>query len=114
MWKKRLLALLVLVLGVGIAYFVYSSEMHARAKTDGPVFVEKFPFKLGLDLSGGSHLVYRADVQAVEEGAVADAMSSLRDVIERRINIFGVSEPVVQVEKSRFAKIGRASCRERV
>lgn len=103
MWKKRLLALLVLVLGVGIAYFVYSSEMHARAKTDGPVFVEKFPFKLGLDLSGGSHLVYRADVQAVEEGAVADAMSSLRDVIERRINIFGVSEPVVQVEKSRFA-----------
>lgn len=106
MWKKRLLALLVLLLGVGVAYFVYSSEMHARAKTDGPLFVEKFPFKLGLDLSGGSHLVYRADLSQLKDTSAGDAMSSLRDIIERRINIFGVSEPVVQVENGSFSNGG--------
>jgi len=55
-------------------------------------------FKLGLDLNGGTELTYRADVSTVKSGSVSDAMASLRDVIERRINIFGVSEPIVAVE----------------
>src|SRR3989338_6018758 len=55
--------------------------------------------KLGLDLAGGTELVYRADTSAVttdKEGA----LSSLREVIERRVNLFGVAEPLVQLEKS--------------
>jgi protein-export membrane protein SecD len=44
--------------------------------------------------------VYRADISKVKSENVSDAMASLRDVIERRVNIFGVSEPVVQTEKS--------------
>ncbi len=71
-----------------------------------PAFVSKFPFKLGLDLSGGSHLVYRADVKEVDSAQVSEAMNSLRDVIERRINIFGVSEPVVQIEGGSFSNGG--------
>lgn len=54
--------------------------------------------KLGLDLSGGTHLVYKADTSGIESGEVGDAMESLRDTIERRVNLFGVSEPLVQVE----------------
>ncbi|MCX6784350.1 MAG: peptidylprolyl isomerase [Candidatus Komeilibacteria bacterium] len=50
---------------------------------------------LGLDLQGGSHLVYQADLSKVA-GARADAMQGVRDVIERRVNSFGVSEPLVQ------------------
>jgi len=58
------------------------------------------PFKLGLDLAGGSHLVYEADISKVDPIEVPELMSVLRDVVERRINIFGVSEPVVYVESS--------------
>jgi protein-export membrane protein SecD len=60
------------------------------------------PFKLGLDLAGGSHLVYVADTTGVDPQEVPELMNVLRDVIERRVNIFGVSEPIVQVESSSF------------
>jgi len=63
----------------------------------------KHQFKLGLDLAGGSHLVYEADVTGIDPAEVDGLMSTLRDVIERRINVFGVSEPIVQVEQSSFA-----------
>lgn len=51
--------------------------------------------RLGLDLRGGTHLVYRADVAAIPSGQVAEALNGVRDVIERRVNAFGVAEPVV-------------------
>lgn len=57
-------------------------------------------FKFGLDLVGGSHLVYEADTANLSGPEVDEAMSALRDVIERRTNLFGVSEPLVQVEKA--------------
>ena len=56
-----------------------------------------YNLKLGLDLQGGSQLVYEADLKDIPSEAQGDAMASARDVIERRVNAFGVSEPVVQV-----------------
>ncbi len=57
------------------------------------------PFRLGLDLLGGTHLVYQADLSNLAAGqSEADAMEGVRDVIERRVNIFGVAEPLIQVE----------------
>ena len=55
-------------------------------------------FGLGLDLSGGTQLVYRADVSAIPAEDISDSMAALRDTIERRVNLFGVSEPIVQTE----------------
>lgn len=60
----------------------------------------KHPFRLGLDLSGGSHLVYQADVSKIDSLEVPALMDTLKNVIERRINVFGVSEPVIYVESS--------------
>lgn len=57
-------------------------------------------FKLGLDLQGGTHLVYQADLTNIEEDSYDDSMQGVRDVIERRINLFGVTEPVVQINKA--------------
>ena len=54
------------------------------------------PFRLGLDLLGGTHLVYEGDLSTVVDKS--QAMEGVRDVIERRVNLFGVSEPVVQIE----------------
>lgn len=108
MVKTRISALLILIVGLAVGYFVYTSEpkLESAHKLPAPAWFSKFPFKLGLDLSGGTHLIYQADVSKVKEGEVADAMTSLRDVIERRINIFGVSEPVVQIQKGSFATGG--------
>lgn len=54
-------------------------------------------FKLGLDLKGGVHLEYQADLSQIGDQDKSAVMEGLRDVIERRVNIFGVTEPVVQV-----------------
>ena len=86
MLKHRVLSLVLVLLVAGIGYFVYKSQ------------IGKYAFKLGLDLNGGTELTYKADISKIKSGSVSDAMSSLRDVIERRVNLFGVSEPIVQVE----------------
>ncbi len=57
-------------------------------------------FVLGLDLQGGTHLIYEADVSNVEEEDITSSLQGLRDVIERRVNLFGVTEPVVQVQQT--------------
>lgn len=93
MGKIRITAILLLVAGLAVGYFVYSSEVSENAR---------YPIKYGLDLQGGTHLVYDADVSDLQERDVDDAMQSLRSVIEERINVFGVSEPVVQVERGGF------------
>ncbi len=58
------------------------------------------PWRLGLDLVGGSHLVYNVDLSGVPSKDQASVLNGLRDVIERRVNLFGVSEPQVYLGKS--------------
>jgi preprotein translocase subunit SecD len=99
MVKKIILAVLILVLGGAVLFFDYKTEPRLNKSYETQsAFFKKFPFRLGLDLSGGSHLVYNADVSALSSGDVDSSMDALRDVIERRVNLFGVSEPVVQVQ----------------
>lgn len=57
------------------------------------------PYSLGLDLQGGAHLAYEADLSQIPERERLEAMAGLRDVIERRVNLFGVAEPVVQTSE---------------
>ncbi len=90
--KSLILVIFIVLLGVFSGFFNYSSEV-------GDGAFAGFPFKLGLDLKGGTHLVYETDLASAGIIAIDDALNSLRDVIERRINIFGVSEPRVQVSK---------------
>lgn len=108
MVKTRITALFILLIGLGVGFFVYKSELsHRTQPSDQAVSgLAKYPFKLGLDLSGGTHLVYKADVSGVSSSQISESMSSLRDVIERRINIFGVSEPVVTVQNGGFSNAG--------
>lgn len=60
----------------------------------------KLPFRLGLDLQGGTHLIYQADLSNIEEKERDASLDGIRDVIERRVNLFGVTEPIVQVNKA--------------
>ncbi len=88
MLKVRIIALAIFVVGATLGWFVYSSQINTTK-----------PFKLGLDLSGGTQLVYRAKTDAIESSQIRDSMDSLRDTIERRVNLFGVGEPIVQTER---------------
>ncbi|HTR18418.1 MAG TPA: protein translocase subunit SecD [Candidatus Paceibacterota bacterium] len=87
MLNRRLVALLIIVLGMGVGFFVYHTQKSGS-----------WPFKLGLDLSGGTQLVYQADLNNIQQQDVAGSMAALRDTIARRVNLFGVAEPLVQTE----------------
>ncbi|OGM10561.1 protein-export membrane protein SecD [Candidatus Woesebacteria bacterium RBG_16_36_11] len=64
----------------------------------GKVSIHKnFDLVLGLDLAGGSHLVFEADLSGIEAERRETAISGVRNVIERRVNLFGVSEPNIQI-----------------
>lgn len=89
MSKYRFWAIIIIALAALAAYYVWSTERPDSNRQ----------FKLGLDLSGGTHLVYQADTSQVAPGDISSAMQSLKEVIERRINLFGVSEPIVQVDQ---------------
>ncbi len=52
-------------------------------------------WRLGLDLVGGTHLVYEIDVSQIDSKDRDSVMNGLKDVIERRVNLFGVNEPQV-------------------
>lgn len=93
---------LLVALTVGGNYYNNFSQELSK-KTNNVVILPKvgnIPFSLGLDLQGGTHLVYSADVKNIPEADRASALDSARDVIERRVNAFGVAEPMVQVNKS--------------
>ena len=89
MAKYRFWAIIIIAISIWAGFFVWNSEQNESSNK----------FKLGLDLSGGSHLVYKADISQVQASDISSSMQSLRDTIERRVNLFGVSEPIVQVEE---------------
>lgn len=91
MTRYRVFAGVALVVGFLLTYFVWATE-NTPAST--------YRFKLGLDLAGGTELVYKADMKDTPAGERADALSALQGVIERRVNLFGVAEPLVQTEEA--------------
>lgn len=64
-----------------------------------PYFQTK-PYQLGLDIAGGTSLTYRAEIAGTDLKNRPEAMEGLKDVIERRVNLFGVKEPRVEVAKT--------------
>src|SRR3989344_1495472 len=57
---------------------------------------KKLEFRRGLDLEGGTSITFKADMSGVSDSQKSDALNSAKTVIEKRINLFGVSEPVIQ------------------
>ncbi|MDP2655633.1 MAG: protein translocase subunit SecD [bacterium] len=90
MTRFRVSAVFALLIGFLLAYFVWSTQTDPASP---------YRFKLGLDLAGGTELVYKADMSETPTGERSDALSALQGVIERRVNLFGVAEPLVQTER---------------
>src|SRR5437870_6512696 len=53
--------------------------------------------KLGLDLQGGTQLTLQADLNNVPAEQQSSAMQGVLNVIERRVNAYGVAEPEIQM-----------------
>ncbi|MFW0871017.1 MAG: protein translocase subunit SecD [Patescibacteria group bacterium] len=69
-------------------------------------------FDLGLDLAGGTQLVYQADISELDPGDVQGSMSALRAVLEARLNALGSSDIRVTIEEaSIFAQNNEESYR---
>jgi len=66
----------------------------------GPIHIQRdVSLKKGLDLEGGTSITLKADMNDVPEERRDDALTSAKEVIEKRVNFFGVSEPLVQTAK---------------
>lgn len=85
----------ILVLSAASAWIVHPKGGRISLKKLKINYEQTFKLRLGLDLQGGSHLVYQADFKGVEEKDKIDSLNGIREIIERRVNSFGVSEPQV-------------------
>ena len=94
--KWKLAAILALAIFAGIVSYPKAISFWPK----GFEFFNKTKMNLGLDLQGGIHLEYKADVANLDSGKISDALQGVQDVIERRINAFGVGEPLVQTSRS--------------
>ena len=79
-----------LVLIAILAIFAFATSALAY-----PLFGRE-DMRLGLDLQGGLHIVYKADLSNVEPGEEASIMEGVIAVLSNRINPLGVTEPVIQ------------------
>lgn len=88
-----LLGIVVLAVLAGFISFPKGPDIQFRD------YYKQIKVHLGLDLQGGTSLLYQADTSDIESGNREEALEGVRDVIERRVNAFGVSEPIVQTNK---------------
>ncbi|MBI3952443.1 MAG: protein translocase subunit SecD [Candidatus Doudnabacteria bacterium] len=87
----------LIILLAALAVFVALPQTSVNLSFVKINYQKAFDLRLGLDLQGGTHLVYQGDLKDIPSDAKTQAMESARDVIERRVNAFGVSEPVIQL-----------------
>lgn len=63
----------------------------------GPIRIYRdLEIRQGLDLSGGTHLVFEADMEGIPQEDRQDALDSAQEIISRRVDLYGVAEPLIQ------------------
>lgn len=98
--QRKLLVKFISVIVLALAVGLISYPKAASKVPPAYGALNKLRINLGLDLQGGIHLEYKADASQIDSSKIDAAMQALQDVIERRVNSFGVAEPVVYTTKS--------------
>ncbi len=65
----------------------------------GRHFYSDFPLKKGLDIQGGMQVVLQTDMSGIPVEDQPTAIESAKNVIARRVDLYGISEPVIQTSK---------------
>lgn len=103
-WIYVLLALFSILAFLTAASGLYNQGVKKLSEVTNQIVVLPLapdrPFVLGLDLQGGTQLIYEADVSAITEGNRTSALEGVRDVIARRVDATGVNEPMIQVNRT--------------
>jgi len=86
-----LVAILIVTLGLG--FFDLPAETQQKIFPFTPESIQKTKIHLGLDLQGGSQLDYKLDLRKVPEADRESIVEGVQEVIEKRVNKLGVSEP---------------------
>jgi preprotein translocase subunit SecD len=92
MARGNKLTLVFIALIVGFVSWVLISD-----RVDLPGMSERDGFPLGLDLRGGVNLEYQADFSDIPEGERSGRLAETKRIIEKRIDKFGVTEPIIQI-----------------
>jgi len=92
---KKTFGILV-VLALVLVFFDLPQAPSIDTTLFGVHIKKDFTTRLGLDLAGGTQLTLEADMETIPSGDRKDSLESAKQVIERRVNFFGVSEPVIQ------------------
>ncbi len=88
------LALIIILIALALAEVVIKDSPSIQ---DVPPGNNALGMRLGLDLSGGIHLVYEADLSQIGEGEdPAQAMQGAIEIIQKRVDAYGVTEPIIQ------------------
>lgn len=95
--KRKPLLTFLLILLIFFASLVISLPKNYRQQLK--IGDRELETKLGLDLKGGSHIVFEADTKDIASTDRDSALEGVKKVIERRVNLFGLSESVVQSAK---------------
>jgi len=72
------------------------APLHPNLWLGNRVLQKDIAFHKGLDLAGGTSVTLRANMEGIPGNQRDNALESAKNVLERRVNLFGVSEPVVQ------------------
>jgi len=107
--RQRFLLWLILLITILAIIIDLPNQYHLKVKIAGHKletnisrpfsFLRRFKVVKGLDLAGGAHLMFRAKMEEIPEESRENAFSALKENIERRVNLFGISEAVVQTSK---------------
>ena len=106
-WRSQLPASLFLIIIIAVMALAVPGPINPKLKALGAKIglqglqLPDPEYKLGLDLNGGAHLIYTADLSSLPVSDQQTALEGVRDVLERRINSFGVTDPVVQAVTNR-------------
>ena len=96
--KPRVLLWLIIIITL-ISIAIDVPKLPTLRFLDKKISLPSFPLKLGLDLQGGTELILETQMDKIAENNRDDALESAKQVIERRVNLYGVSEALVQTSK---------------
>ena len=95
MRNPRVISLSIVAISLFFLFILsnYSAPLFDQLKLQKP------EFRQGLDLKGGVNVTFKANTESLVSADHDKALESAREVIERRVNLFGVSEPIVQTSR---------------
>ena len=95
--RKQLSKNFGLILGIVFISLFINMPSRPNLKLANFDLSKKVDLRYGLDLAGGASLTYDIDTTSLSNENISNALESLKANIERRVNLFGVSESNIQL-----------------